>query len=333
MRFFSATAIAAALVVAQPLLGSAVVSFADIDTAAYAKGKDKAKSKKPSKAKGPKLKPRKMAAGASNSVAPGNSASAKKKPENVNAQLKGLNSLKRNINGLMNSSDPKMDGFRAFVLAGADAQAAQEALDSTQSAYDILTASYGTMLDDLGLVLPSEPAEYDALLADLQIIAGSAAPAPLDYTDDAGTFDQASYDAAVAKWSTDVATATKAIADYDAVLGASSQLATAQNAYDSAAGAISEDALIQAIVDGLNATGAGPVGPDDVTQQMLDWVSQEMGVGEADGLMDDYLDGLEAADSPLNADDLDSETDQVSVDPEFIGPALPESGAEPLDES
>ncbi len=333
MRFFSATAIAAALVVAQPLLGSAVVSIADIDAAAYAKGKDKAKSKKPSKAKGPKVKPREMTAGASNSVAPGNSASAKNKPKNVNAQLKGLNSLKRNINGLMNSSDPKMDGFRAFVLAGADAQAAQEALDSTQSDYDALAASYDALLGDLGLALPTDVSDYDALLAGLQAISDSTAPDPLDYTDDTGVFDQADYDAAVAQWTTDVTNAQQAIADYDAMLQSATDLASAQDDFDAATDAVSEDALIQAIVDGLNATGAGPVGPDDVTQEMLDWVSQEMGVGEADGLMDDYLDGLEAADSPLNADDLDSESDQVSVDPDFIGSALPESGAEPLDES
>ena len=50
----------------------------------------------------------------------GKSASAKADKENhrnLSAELKGLNSLNRNINGLVNSSDPKMDGFRA-LLAG-----------------------------------------------------------------------------------------------------------------------------------------------------------------------------------------------------------------------
>ena len=39
----------------------------------------------------------------------------KQKNRNLSAELKGLNSLNRNINGLVNSSDPKMDGFRNLV--------------------------------------------------------------------------------------------------------------------------------------------------------------------------------------------------------------------------
>jgi hypothetical protein len=38
--------------------------------------------------------------------------------QNLSAELKGLNSLNRNINGLINSSDPKMDGFRTLVTTG-----------------------------------------------------------------------------------------------------------------------------------------------------------------------------------------------------------------------
>jgi len=48
----------------------------------------------------------------------GKSASAKADKEqnrNLSAELKGLNSLNRNINGLVNSSDPKMDGFRDLL--------------------------------------------------------------------------------------------------------------------------------------------------------------------------------------------------------------------------
>jgi len=48
----------------------------------------------------------------------GKSSSAKadkQQNRNLSAELKGLNSLNRNINGLVNSSDPKMDGFRKLV--------------------------------------------------------------------------------------------------------------------------------------------------------------------------------------------------------------------------
>jgi len=48
----------------------------------------------------------------------GKSSSAKadkQQNRNLGAELKGLNSLNRNINGLVNSSDPKMDGFRELL--------------------------------------------------------------------------------------------------------------------------------------------------------------------------------------------------------------------------
>jgi len=48
----------------------------------------------------------------------GKSSSAKadkQQNRSLSAELKGLNSLNRNINGLVNSSDPKMDGFRDLL--------------------------------------------------------------------------------------------------------------------------------------------------------------------------------------------------------------------------
>ena len=157
--------------------------------------------------------------------------------------------------------------------------------------------------------LPTDADGYAALLADLEAIAGSASPDPLDYTDAEGVFDQAAYDAAVSQWSSDVDTATQALTQYDEVLAAAADLQAAQDEFDTATDAVSEEALIQAIVDGLNATGAGPIDADDVTPEMLDWVSQQMGVGDADGLIDDYLKSL-------------VEEDQASAE-DFIGPVLP----------
>ncbi len=44
---------------------------------------------------------------------------------NIHAKLAGLNSLNRNINGLMNSSDPRMVEVRTFIQASADLAAAE----------------------------------------------------------------------------------------------------------------------------------------------------------------------------------------------------------------
>ena len=56
------------------------------------------------------------------------------KSPNLSAELKGLNSLNRNINGLLNSSDPKMDDFRELVENGGEPTDA-ELLEAMQSAF------------------------------------------------------------------------------------------------------------------------------------------------------------------------------------------------------
>ncbi len=44
--------------------------------------------------------------------------SAVNKDQNLSSELKSLNSLNRNLNGLLNSADPKMDQFREAVKTG-----------------------------------------------------------------------------------------------------------------------------------------------------------------------------------------------------------------------
>ena len=62
----------------------------------------------------------------------------KDKDPNLNSELKSLNSLNRNINGLVHSSDPKMDAFRDLVEAGiltGDEPTDAELLDAMQAAF------------------------------------------------------------------------------------------------------------------------------------------------------------------------------------------------------
>ena len=93
------------------------------------------------------------------------------KPETANkgseaSARKGLNSLRRNINGLMNSSDPKMEGFRSFVLANAALSEATDLLALAQGEFDAAQADYdslelsGTASDDLSAL----QAELDGLV-------------------------------------------------------------------------------------------------------------------------------------------------------------------------
>ncbi|MGN6487168.1 MAG: hypothetical protein ACTHLT_05015 [Devosia sp.] len=63
--------------------------------------------------------------------------------KNLNSQLGRLNSLNRNINGLMNSSDPHMAGVRAYVQANAELDAAEGALAQAQADFATAGTTFG----------------------------------------------------------------------------------------------------------------------------------------------------------------------------------------------
>ena len=68
------------------------------------------------------------------------------KTKNLNSQLGRLNSLKRNINGLMNSSDPHMADVRAYVQANAALDAAEAALLVEQGEYNTALEAFGAVV-------------------------------------------------------------------------------------------------------------------------------------------------------------------------------------------
>lgn len=92
-----------------------------------------------------KVIPPKKQASVTTKTKPATAATPEKK--NIHAQLKGLNSLKRNINGMMNSADPRMAAIRAYITAAGTLQAtttayqkAQDTTKSAQATLDSLTA-------------------------------------------------------------------------------------------------------------------------------------------------------------------------------------------------
>ena len=70
----------------------------------------------------------------------------------------------------------------------------------------------------------------------------------------------------------------------------------------------------------MNATGAGPITAEDVSPEMFDWVSAEMGVGDdADGLIDDYIaqQTAQAAEGDASGDaddDPDEDADDDAIE-------------------
>lgn len=203
------------------------------------------------------------------------------RPTNVHARLKGLNSLNRNINGLMNSSDPKMDLFREFVTASADYETALETLGDAFTDFDA-DGSYQAMLDGLNMTVPTNAAELDAMIE--QLTALSTADAPIE----ADSVDAQAYQDALIAWQSSMLAASQALSIYEG-----SDLYAAANDAGATGEASSEDAMIEAMVAGLNATGAGPVTVGDMSPEMIEWVASQLGVGESDGLIDAYLAQME----------------------------------------
>ena len=97
------------------------------------------------------------------------------KPKNLNAELGRLKSLNRNINGLMNSSDPHMAGIRDYVKANAALDAAearlvdaQGKLDAAQTAYDAVVTAANPVAYDGTPYADTSPATLQARLDLLQ---------------------------------------------------------------------------------------------------------------------------------------------------------------------
>lgn len=224
------------LVSALPLAGIAAAGLMASADVAYAKGKsdDKGGGKDKSKDRGnDKDRGKPDNAGKSNSA----------------NELKGLNSLRRNINGLMNSSDPKMAGFRDYLLANEALANAQDALAALQDGYATASADYDA------LQLSGDPAfDLQALQSALDGLEAPGADATQDQID--------AYNAQVAQISSAISTVETFIdesADYDAAV---------QAVADATAGTTEEDKL-QAFVQAMHASGQTDFTVDDITDEML----------------------------------------------------------------
>lgn len=192
----------------------------------------------------------------------------------LNAELGRLNSLKRNINGLMNSNDPKMAGIRAYVIANGTLVDAQETLavasadlTTAQSAYIALVTSLG-----VGGYPNLTPA---GLQGELDAVNAALAAAP----EDATLLDQqAALTSAIAT--------INASPELAALLTASENIVVAEDGVFEAEQAVSEDVLREAL---LLAANPNRRSEDYLTPEIMAWASNELGVGDANGLIDEYL--------------------------------------------
>lgn len=206
--------------------------------------------------------------------------------QNLHAQLAGLNSLKRNVNGLMNSADPRMEGIREFVLAGAALEGALDDLEKAKAAYEDAKDAYFDLLGTFSLSpYDDDPDAYSDVsvpaleerLADLR---------DLDLAD-----DDPDYDAWLAEIESleNAIPALEASEELAALTDADEALDDAAEAAKTAEGATDDEALKEALLLAANDNRVAQYGDDYVTDDILDWAKSVLGVGDANGAIDAYL--------------------------------------------
>lgn len=202
--------------------------------------------------------------------------SAPESTKNVHAQLGGLNSLKRNINGLMNSADPRMEAVRSFVQASAQLVATQAELSNARGDLGSARDAYN------GLAATLLPVAYDgdpAAYADLSIAALSLR---LEALNAALALD--SENTGISEEITSLSTAIltlQASPELQTLTDVQLQVDTLA-ALEAEGIAATDDATLVAALNGASNDGS-------LSDDALLWARQQLGVGDYFGLIDEYI--------------------------------------------
>ncbi|MEQ1768640.1 MAG: hypothetical protein ABL879_02280 [Devosia sp.] len=284
-RIFAAGAIALSSVVSPVSLSMPGLSLGA--TAAHAAGKADSHAK-PDKAKGHgKSKEAGEPAKAAVAASSGEGDVAVHGNGQLHAKLGGLNSLGRNINGLMNSSDPRMESVRTFIVASADLAAAEAAVPGAETAVGTATDAYDSFVAGFGLAAyDADPDAYAetslaALQARLVVLNDTLATDP---TNVGAAGEAASLAAAI--------NAVQASNELSNLLTAQTALDEINSEVAAGLAATSDEMLIEALMSAANDSRLAQYGDGYVDPQLLAWAKQELGVGDAQGLIDDYISKL-----------------------------------------
>jgi hypothetical protein len=178
------------------------------------------------------------------------------KEKNFKARLAGLNSLNRNFRAYLNSQDPRMAGIRDYVVA---------------------SARLDIVVDDADLVAYDGSHVYDGhpTLGELQD--------RLDALDDNPV---APGDPQYAAWSAEKAALEDVLDTPEAM--------TLQKAEDDAASLGTDDpALKQALLDAANKNRVAQYGDGYINDHVMNWAKDLLGVGDAEGKIDEVRQTLE----------------------------------------
>ena len=205
---------------------------------------------------------------------------------NFHAQLAGLNSLKRNINGLMNSSDPRMEGIREFVEAGAALEGALADLGDAELAFKDAKADYLTLVDSFDLAPYDEDA---AAYSDVSVAALQ------DRLSDLQALGLVEADDGYEEWLAEIESLEAAIPIIEAsdelvaLLETNDALKDATDAVGTAEASADDATLKEALLLAANDNRVAEYGDEYVTDEILGWAKSVLGVGDANGAIDAYI--------------------------------------------
>jgi len=191
----------------------------------------------------------------------------------VNAELKELNSLKRNIDGLMNSSSPKFAAIRDYVQKSATFELAKIALEAADVVFRSAAADYQNYARILSL--SGDPVQDTAALQSWLDMLNAEPLQP-----GAEGFEQ---------WSADVAVLTEAFAVVASYQQAQADLVEAQSIAMQAAVGTSEMDLAAALAAAANPSGDAALAEITLSRDALERAKGLLGFGEPVGLIDAYV--------------------------------------------
>lgn len=206
------------------------------------------------------------------------------KAKNIKAELAGLNSLKRNINGLMNSADPRMEAIRTYVVNGAELELAQQQLAAAQETLEGAEGTFAALAGGAGLT------SYDGLYAydDLTLATLTTRLEALEAVELLPT--DPNYEALQAEIGALQALLTSGEAS--AVVAAQEAVVIAGNAVTTETLGTTDADLTAALLLAANKNRVAAAGEGYVTPEILEWAKKQLGTGEYNGAIDKYLAGL-----------------------------------------
>jgi hypothetical protein len=198
--------------------------------------------------------------------------SEKLKEKNLKARLAGLNSLKRNYHAYLNSQAPRMASIRAFVLASAKLDLANERLTTAQAEFAARVSAAEIEPYDGAVGVYDDPT-----LADLQdrldqLEHASVAPEDLD------------------AWQAEKSSLESLLDSAEA-----EAVGRAEDEAERAALGTDDQALRQALLDAANKNRVAQYGEENyVNDDVMNWAKDVLGVGDHFGKIDEVREDLES---------------------------------------